>query len=155
MFNEALARDDYRCMITGLLDENSVSHCVELQAIAARDRTCSVTIQTCHILSESTTQDVDPMGISEDSAAAKKVRFHQQVPSPPLHSTVIQTHYASGTIAILKSFGFSDFTEVFNQSGGVHEVWNLLSLQTDLHAMFDQLDLWFESTDEVGCSESC
>jgi len=36
---------------------------------------------------------------------------------------------------------------------GVHEIWNLLSLEHNLHSKFDSLDLWFEGTDNVSHSE--
>lgn len=49
-------------------------------------------------------------------------------------------------MALLDSFGFSQFTEAFRKSGGVHEVWNLLSLDPNLHRTLDRLDMWFEGT---------
>lgn len=53
LFNQALARDGYRCMITGMIDETSLGNCVDLQAIQEHDGTSDVTIQTAHILNES------------------------------------------------------------------------------------------------------
>lgn len=58
-------------------------------------------------------------------------------------------------MAILDSLGFSDFIEAFRQSGGVHQVWNLLSLDGHLHKKFDLLEMWFEGTEKVRCSETC
>ena len=42
----------------------------------------------------------------------------------------------------------------FEAVNGVHEFWNLLSLQRDLHQRFDRLDLWFEGTSKVRHSET-
>ena len=52
-------------------------------------------------------------------------------------------------MAVLDSFGFSQFTEAFRKSGGVHEVWNLLSLDHNLHQTFDRLGMWFEGAEKV------
>jgi len=57
-------------------------------------------------------------------------------------------------MALLEQFGFSRFTEAFKKSGGVHEVWNLLSLEPNLRSKFDKLNLWFEHTDKVRHSET-
>lgn len=56
---------------------------------------------------------------------------------------------------MLELFGWGEFTEAFRKSGGVHEIWNLLSLEPNLHAKFDHLNLWFESTDQVCHTETC
>lgn len=52
-------------------------------------------------------------------------------------------------MALLEGFGFSHFAEAFEKTGGVHKLWNLLSLEPNLHAKFDRLDLWFERTSQV------
>ena len=52
-------------------------------------------------------------------------------------------------MALLENVGFSQITEAFKQNGGAHEVWNLLSLDLNLHDKFDRLDLWFERTIQV------
>lgn len=75
MFNQVLARDGYRCMITKLIDESSLDHCADLQVIQERDRIDAVTVETAHILNESTVQSTDPAGTSEDTAQENKVRF--------------------------------------------------------------------------------
>jgi len=67
----------------------------------------------------------------------------------PPSSPIIQTHYAAGAMALLEGFGFSHFAEAFEKTGGVHKLWNLLSLEPNLHAKFDRLDLWFERTSQV------
>jgi len=74
MFNRALARDGYWCMITGIIDGNLFRHCADMQAIHERDGHVA---ETAYILNESTMQGIDPAGTSKDSVEVKKVRFHQ------------------------------------------------------------------------------
>ena len=57
-------------------------------------------------------------------------------------------------MAILDHFGLTALTGALKKSGGVHEVWNLLSLEPNLHSKFDRLDLWFEHTPQVCQSET-
>ena len=57
-------------------------------------------------------------------------------------------------MAPLEDFGFSHFTQAFKKSGGVHQVWNMLPLEPNLHLKFDELDLWFERTSQVRHSET-
>ena len=71
------------------------------------------------------------------------------------YSPIIQTHYAAGAMAILEHFGLTALTDALKKSGGVHEAWNLLSLEPNLHTKFDRLDLWFERTSQVRYSETC
>jgi hypothetical protein len=100
-------------------------------------------------------QGIGPAGINEDSAVVNKVRFHQQVSRPPLYSYIIKTHLAAGARTMLELFGFSELTDAFKRPGGVHRVWNLLSLESQTHSKFDRLNLWFESTHQVCYSETC
>ncbi|KAI9573823.1 hypothetical protein HD554DRAFT_2251697 [Boletus coccyginus] len=131
MFNQALAHDGYQCVITGIIDEYLLCNCAEL--LTVHDGTVALTIQVAHILNELMMQGVDPMGTSKEA----------------------KTYYAAGAIAILNSFGWSNFTEAFIQQGGVHEAWNLLSLQEDLHHKFNALKLWFECTPQPGHYKIC
>ncbi|KAG6375712.1 hypothetical protein JVT61DRAFT_3287 [Boletus reticuloceps] len=133
----ALARDGFRCMVTGMLDRSSVGGCQVLLDEAQREDINAVTVEAVHILNESTMQGIEPEGISEDTAAVNK------------------TYHAAGAMAILESFGFSNFTEAFRKSGGVDQVWNLLSLEPNLHKNFDTLRLWFEHTQQPGRYKIC
>lgn len=69
--------------------------------------------------------------------------------------TRLQTYFTAGAMAILDLFGFSKFTDAFKRSGGVHRVWNLLSLEPNTHSLFDGLNLWFESTHQVCHFRTC
>ena len=52
-------------------------------------------------------------------------------------------------MSILDSFGLQNLTEKFLAVNGVHELTNLLSLDPTCHRYFDDLNLWFEPTEEV------
>jgi hypothetical protein len=52
-------------------------------------------------------------------------------------------------MAVLEQFGFSEFSVAFKKAGGVHEIWNMISLQHDLHNKFDRLDMWLKETEKV------
>jgi len=95
------------------------------------------TVRTCRILNESMMQGIGPTGINEDSAVVNK------------------THLAADARAMLELVGFSELTDAFKRTGGVHRVWNLLSLESQTHSKFDRLNLWFESTHQVCYSEAC
>ena len=92
------------------------------------------------------TQGTDLTRINGDSTSVER---RQQALGPSFSSAIIQTHYAVDAMALLEDFGFSYFTEAFKKSGGVRQVWNMLSLESNLHLNFDELDLWFERTSRV------
>jgi len=71
-----------------------------------------------------------------------------------LPSPITQTHYAAGVLSTLKQFGIEDLATALQAVDGAHEIWNLLSLEHNLHSKFDSLDLWFEGTDKVCHSET-
>ena len=52
-------------------------------------------------------------------------------------------------MSILDAFGLKDLTEKFLAANGVHELTNLLSLDPICHRYFDDLNLWFEHTEDV------
>ena len=59
MLNQALARDNFQCMITGLFNQNSVEHNAKAKRLYKVQGGLAVTIETCHILSESVMQGVE------------------------------------------------------------------------------------------------
>ena len=66
------------------------------------------------------------------------------------HSSIgPQRHHAAGMIAILTQFGLGSLANSLRAIDGVHEPWNMLSLEPHTHGDFDSLDLWFEGTDTV------
>ena len=74
MFDQALARDGFRCIITGMFDSGSLKKSEAMRDMAKRDGANGVVICPCHILSESTTQGTDPTGISGGGIMAKRRR---------------------------------------------------------------------------------
>lgn len=154
MFNQALARDGFQCMITGLFDGDSCCNCPELKAVAYQYDVPAFDIKTAHIVNKSTMQLIDPNGISEYSVVIN-VRFNPWVPCLPLYSSVIQTDDDIDAVLILESFGFSNFAEALKEPGGIHQTWNLLSLEHNLYQKFDALEMWLESTQQVCHSQAC
>ena len=57
-------------------------------------------------------------------------------------------------MAILETLGLGHLAEAFRQPGGIHQVWNLVSLEPNLRTKFDRLNLWFENTGQVRNSET-
>ena len=153
IYNQALARDGYRCVITGIFNEASVERFPKL--VQSGDALV-LPLQTARIFSKPTVQDIDPEA-REDSQdkLLNKVLFYPWQPNPPSYSPTIQTRTAAGALSILESFGFSKFTKAFKEAGGVHNVWNLLTLEYNLHTLFDSLKLWFEHTEKVRYLETC
>jgi len=72
MLGQALARDGYRCMLTGLFDDASLNRSRELRELCSLAGAASGDIQACRILGEPM-QDVDPAGGDEQRATPHKV----------------------------------------------------------------------------------
>jgi len=95
-------------------------------------------------------QNVDPTGASEERTVTDKVCAvtTSQVPRRrPSHTSIVQTEYAVNAMTVLKDFGLGSLTQKLLAIDGVHDLGNLLSLASDVHAHFDNLELWFEGTD--------
>lgn len=66
MVLQALARDGYQCMLTGLFNTNSIQRNKELETFVEDIKGAEATVQTCHILDKATLQGLeDP---SEDGS---------------------------------------------------------------------------------------
>ena len=57
-------------------------------------------------------------------------------------------------MAILETLGLGHLADAFRQPGGIHQVWNLVSLEPNLRTKFDRMDLWFEHTRQVRNSKT-
>ncbi|KAJ7044743.1 hypothetical protein C8F04DRAFT_942092 [Mycena alexandri] len=131
----ALARDRYHCMVTNSIDANSFYKHKAIKQLQAETGAAVRTVQTCHIFNESILQNTQP----DDE-------FPQQA----------GRQNASAALGILKMFGLEDIVDRLMTIGqddvasasGVHDLLNILSLITDIHAAFDHLKIAFEPTDE-------
>ena len=127
---QALARDGFHCMLTGMYDYKSTQQSSELDQLRRSRRARAATVQACHILNQSTMQGVDPTGDSEEN-------------------TIVQTSYAATAMSFLIDFGLDGLAHELLATDGVHDLGNLLSLENGVYADFGRLNLWFECTDEV------
>ena len=135
-----------------MFDDTSLKRSRELDKLCLDLGASCATIQACHILNESTMQGVDPTGASEERTvtdnvcAATMSRVSRRPPSP---TSIVQTEYAVNAISVLKDFGLGSLPQELLETNGVHDLGNLLSLETNVHTHFDRLNLWFEGTNEV------
>ena len=137
-------------MVTGLFDDTSMEQNPALEQLCGDLGIAAATVQACHILSESTMQGVDPAGDGKKDTAANKVcgiGVTYSLLPPPI--PIVQTEYAATAMAILSHFGLNSLVSELLAKDGVHDTGNLLSLESNIHSMFDKLNLWFEGTDEV------
>ncbi|KAJ3498576.1 hypothetical protein NLJ89_g10201 [Agrocybe chaxingu] len=128
-----LARDGFRCMLTDTYDHISTKKSQQLLLRQRRAGHGVTYVQCCHILSESTTQNINP-----DDPAQQQRR-----------------DYASSVFAVLKLFGLGSVVATLTAPVGIHHLSNLLSLRTELHTAFDDLELWLEATSEKNTYEVC
>ena len=150
---QVLARDGFRCMVTGMFDDTSMETNHELRKMCKDLKAANTTVEACHILKESTMRGIDPARGSEKTTVINKV-CAVAVPRvfccpPPM--SIIQAEYAVIVMAVLGDFGLGDLGREL-KADGVHSLGNLLSLGVDVHRRFDKLKLWFEATDQVRCS---
>ncbi|KAF8258603.1 hypothetical protein EI94DRAFT_1754170 [Lactarius quietus] len=132
---KVLARDDFRCLLTGYFDLTSTQDNSQLDERSRLAGVCRVA--ACHILSESTMQGIDPTGASKDVCVMDK------------------TSHAASPMSLLASFGLDELVESLLAEGGVHRLGNLLSLDPTCHLYFDGLNLWFEHTEKPNKYKVC
>ena len=149
MFDQALAQDGFRCVITGQYDATLVSGNVELERNREHPEMSLVPIEACHILNDSTTQSIR----DSENAVVNKVSTISE-PFIPFSSPVTQTGYAAGVMTTQTWFGLEGLANSVMEVGGVHQICILLSLYHTCHWFFDNLELWFEATGEVRHSET-
>jgi len=65
---------------------------------------------------------------------------------PSRSLSLLQNAYSASVLAILKRFGY----DVESLNGPkVHSLFNVMTMQKDVHDWFDRLHLWFEATVSV------
>jgi len=82
-------------------------------------------------------QGIDPTGTSKDARIMDKRR------------------HAASAMSLLSSFGLYELVDSLLAEGGVHRLGNLLSLDSICHEYFDELNLWFEHTEEPNKYKVC
>ncbi|KDQ34141.1 hypothetical protein PLEOSDRAFT_1024167, partial [Pleurotus ostreatus PC15] len=121
---QALVRDGYRCLITRRYDraaENELDITPE-ELIAYGGL---IATQCAHITPASTYFDVN-------------ITTRESTPDPN------KKDYAASVLAVLKHFGY----DVDTLNGvGVHSLFNVMTLESNVHDMFDQLLLWLDATE--------
>ena len=74
ILDQVLARDGFRCVLTGMFDMETLTENSELDRVAEDLPDFPVsTVIACHILNGSTTQGVDPSGDGEGGSVVNKV----------------------------------------------------------------------------------
>jgi len=122
----ALYRDNYRCMVTGSVDETAYDAMSDAQR-QQYDIVDSGLTNTnfCHIFPPSTSRNLNA-----------------EVPGDP------KSVYSGSVWSIINSF---DNIDVLAELDGnkIHSLSNGLTLDLNLHSLFDNLKLWFEKVQGV------
>ncbi|CDO70811.1 hypothetical protein BN946_scf184801.g2 [Trametes cinnabarina] len=117
----ALVRDNFRCMVSGKVDDNS-----ERAGLTQRLPNEMITVtQCCHIFPDAL-----------------------EAVSPARHGDKEQA--VSSVWTFLDRFGFQDVCkELMGATAGFnpHHLENILTLEINAHVLFDRLDLWFEAVE--------
>ncbi|EPQ61155.1 hypothetical protein GLOTRDRAFT_109333 [Gloeophyllum trabeum ATCC 11539] len=121
---QALLRDGYRCTVTGAYDFLAQDM---LNDELADPQVWLVDTECAHIVPESTYLNVN----TDDSQQASS-----------------RKDYAASVLTVLSRFGY----DVDKLNGPkVHSLYNVMTLQHDVHNRFDRLQLWLEETDMANC----
>ncbi|KAK1225519.1 hypothetical protein PQX77_011538 [Marasmius sp. AFHP31] len=116
---QALIRDGFQCVVTGLYDDSAFGN-PRIDQEALRDVTVSVNTKCAHIVSESTYFNISYTSAKKD--------------------------YSASVLAALKRFGY----DVNNLNGAkVHSLYNVMTMEQNVHDWFDNLNLWFEKIPNV------
>ncbi|CDO78046.1 hypothetical protein BN946_scf184724.g10 [Trametes cinnabarina] len=121
MAAQALARDNYRCMVTGRVDMSSSFSGLT----SPKPGEITGYSNCCHIFPDSL----------ENIVAG---------------STGPKEHESATVWTILKRFGYEDICEelgLASTSANLHRLENIMTLETIVHEQFDRLNLWFQEID--------
>ncbi|KAF8263835.1 hypothetical protein EI94DRAFT_1739875 [Lactarius quietus] len=113
---QALLRDGYRCVVTGIYDSN-VDLVQDLNVTEEEKRAAGgeVFTECAHIVPDSTYFNVaDPSDKKE---------------------------YSASVLAVLKRFGY-DVGAINGEK--VHSLYNVMTMEHNAHDLFDRLNLWFK-----------
>ncbi|KAF8873781.1 hypothetical protein BD779DRAFT_1679049 [Infundibulicybe gibba] len=134
----ALARDNFRCLVSGAPNHHALVRNKELMQ-ETLDRFLRVDITyCCHIIKEDFSPKVflSPPSVQRCSYLVLAAR--------------VRCPYA----AILESFGYTQISEDLAGSK-IHSLKNVLTMDSYNHSLFNRMDLWFEATDEPNRYKVC
>lgn len=120
----ALLRDGFKCVVSGKYDTKAIA----VDSISKNDiRQFGIVHTECaHVVPESTYFDVST---TRTSSNEKK-------------------DYAASVLAVLKRFGY----DIENLNGPkVHSLYNVMTMEKNVHDWFDRLEMWFEATNVTNC----
>ncbi|KAL0959553.1 hypothetical protein HGRIS_011267 [Hohenbuehelia grisea] len=118
---QALKRDGYRCQVSGRYDAlaNTV---LKLPLEILLEYGSAVNTECAHIVPASTYFDVNTGESTHDTS---------------------KRDYAASVLAVLKCSGY-DIEKL--KGANVHSLFNVMTLEYDVHYRFDKLQLWLEAT---------
>ncbi|KAH7887231.1 hypothetical protein F5I97DRAFT_1807702 [Phlebopus sp. FC_14] len=120
---QALVRDGFRCVVTGLYDRAAVAAKVLAPKDVNNMGMIPIFTECAHIVPSSTYFDLSDTGTS----------FSHTV------------HYAASVLAVFKHFGY-DVDKLTEEK--VHSLYNVMTLEKNQHDWFDRLEMYFEATEE-------
>ncbi|KAJ3515777.1 hypothetical protein NLJ89_g1537 [Agrocybe chaxingu] len=116
----ALERDGYRCMVSGTYDMRSCEKNPDIAVLAVQSGTVARETHASHIFAPSTSQDIS--GPDADG---------------PKHN------FAASAWAVMERTGSVLVPDELN-GPDIHRLENIMTLETGVHSLFDNLKLWFE-----------
>lgn len=99
--------------------------------------------ECAHVVPESTHFDV----LTTRASSNEKVRL--TLSSAITILILCKKDYAASVLAVLKRFGY----DIENLNGPkVHSLYNVMTMEKNVHDYFDRLEIWFEATVRATCT---
>ncbi|KAI0654426.1 hypothetical protein C8Q70DRAFT_925846 [Cubamyces menziesii] len=121
--HKALVRDNFRCMLTGVVDMASVDDNLTIRA----------------------------PGETEDLTRCFHI-FPDSLGNTETHGTGPKEHETATVWSILERFGYEDISAELilgsTSKNNLHRLENIMTLSPRIHALFDKMLLWLEKVDE-------
>lgn len=135
MLVQALIRDNYRCVFTGHIDDTAYETFAFLRSDGDNeDNHVLVNPTRCsHILPEATNL-YTTSGVDADGGGC-------EVKSLILG---VQHQYAASVWTIMSRIGGVDVSELNGEL--IHRLENVMTMESAIHNLFDDLKIWFEAT---------
>ncbi|KAN0140517.1 hypothetical protein V8E53_001726 [Lactarius tabidus] len=123
---QALIRDGYRCVVSGIYDSIADSEDSEEKLSITK---AEIKAAGGKVFTECALTVPDSTYFNVTGSSDKK-------------------DYSASVLAVLKRFGY----DVERMNGEkVHSLYNVMTMQKDAHDIFDRLELWFEETATPNC----